>query len=99
MTPSQHLRQTLETKPAFEEALAQLATGPLINEVYYTMAGGGSGEGAVVTRDRNDGYASSGSVSTEDPKTADVWPINASDSSGNGWFRLQTNYGDDNGTY
>jgi len=39
MTPEQHLRQAFETVPSYDPLINFLATGPLVNEVYYTVAG------------------------------------------------------------
>lgn len=78
MTPEQHLRQAFETVPSYEPFVAFLSTGPIVNEVYYTVAGCAKGQAAVITRDRND---------DGEKQKADVWPINAT-----AWFRLETNY-------
>lgn len=82
MTPSQHLRKAFESAPpTFDAAVKALAPGPLVNEVYYIMAGCQAGEGVVVSRDRDDNGLT---------KVADLWRLNSSDPTG--WFRLQTNY-------
>jgi len=82
MTPAQHLRKVFETQDTFDAAMDALATGPLVNEIYYISAGSSPGEGMVISRDRNNGGILS--------KAADRWALNTS--APNGWFRLETNY-------
>ncbi len=81
MTPEQHLRRAFESQSDFPSALKNLSYGPLVNEVYYIVGGAKPGEGAVVSRDRDNVPL------LNDP---DVWALNLSDPEG--WFRLQTNY-------
>lgn len=47
------VRETLEGKSNFAQALAVLRTQHLASVCYITVGGVGAGEGAVVTRDRN----------------------------------------------
>mmetsp|Transcript_27789 Transcript_27789/g.41114 ORF Transcript_27789/g.41114 Transcript_27789/m.41114 type:complete len:418 (-) Transcript_27789:202-1455(-) len=52
MTPSQHLRKTLESATSFPAATLDLASQDLINEVYYIVAGREANEGLVISRGR-----------------------------------------------
>ena len=52
MTPSQHLRKTLEQATSFEAATLDLASTDLINEVYYIVAGREGNEGMIISRGR-----------------------------------------------
>jgi len=45
-------RDTLMTQSSFEAAVAFLSTRPLIADVYYTIAGAESNQGAVISRNR-----------------------------------------------
>lgn len=63
MTPAQHMRKAFETATDFASGVEALKTGDLIDEVYYVVGGASTGQGAVVSRDRND--------------AADVWSINS----------------------
>mmetsp|Transcript_12615 Transcript_12615/g.18875 ORF Transcript_12615/g.18875 Transcript_12615/m.18875 type:complete len:439 (+) Transcript_12615:34-1350(+) len=65
MTPSQHLRKVLEQETEYDKAISSLASGPLIDEIYYATAGVSGNEGAIVTRDRD--------------TAADVWALNSTD--------------------
>jgi hypothetical protein len=76
LTPCQHLRHVLERTSDFEQGLSALSTTPLIDEIYYIVAGTKAAEGAVVTRGRE--------------KAVDVWRLDLNEP--DGWFRLQTNY-------
>lgn len=53
--------QTLEGAPDFLNAVVQLASVPIISDVYYIVGGVYPGEGVVITRDRNG--------------PADIWPL------------------------
>lgn len=75
-TPPLLARTALENTKTFADGVKALSSANLIDEVYYTVSGVNSGEGAVVTRDR-------------DPTTTDIWPLDIQD---NIWFRLETNY-------
>jgi len=52
MTPSQHLRKTLERATSYGMATMELASSDLINEVYYIVAGRGLNEGMIISRGR-----------------------------------------------
>lgn len=47
------LRDLLETKATYKDALQDIQSGHLVRPVYLTVAGVGIHEGAVITRDRN----------------------------------------------
>jgi hypothetical protein len=81
MTPSQFLRYTMEHVPTYDAAIPALTNSHLVNEVYYTIAGGLPKQGVVISRDRNN---------LPVLKPADEYTIDVSDAQG--WFRLQTNY-------
>ena len=78
-TPAQHLRAVLSDANAdtFANAVKLLSTGHQIDMNYFIVGGTKTGEGAVISRDRN--------------KAADVWYMNNSNPV-NGWWRLETNY-------
>eukprot|EP01130_Rhizamoeba_saxonica_P011006 TRINITY_DN4550_c0_g1_i2.p1 TRINITY_DN4550_c0_g1~~TRINITY_DN4550_c0_g1_i2.p1 ORF type:complete len:276 (+),score=44.97 TRINITY_DN4550_c0_g1_i2:764-1591(+) len=59
------VRETLEKKATWNEAMYELSTRPLITDVYLTVAGIASGEGAVITRNRTG--------------ADDIWKVNSSD--------------------
>lgn len=52
LTPTQNLRQSLEVGSTFAAAVEHLGTTALINEIYYIAGGTKSGEGVVISRDR-----------------------------------------------
>eukprot|EP00471_Norrisiella_sphaerica_P008577 CAMPEP_0184503630 /NCGR_PEP_ID=MMETSP0113_2-20130426/52007_1 /TAXON_ID=91329 /ORGANISM="Norrisiella sphaerica, Strain BC52" /LENGTH=440 /DNA_ID=CAMNT_0026893165 /DNA_START=1434 /DNA_END=2752 /DNA_ORIENTATION=+ len=62
ITPSQHLRRSLETQSSFQDGVEFLSSGPLIDEAYYIVAGVSGNEGAVISRNRT------GAI--------DVWALN-----------------------
>ena len=64
LTPSQHLRMTLQSEDSstFDTAVKMLSTGHLIDQNYFIVGGVQKGEGAVIARDRN--------------KAVDVWQMN-----------------------
>jgi len=76
MTPTQHIRQVLETSCNYTEAIARLQANSLVDEAYFIVAGASPMSGGVMSRNRN--------------KMDDYWPLNHSDP--DGWFRLETNY-------
>jgi len=78
MTPSQHARIVLETATDFNDAVTKFQSGDLVDDVYYIVAGAQSGEGVVVTRDRN--------------KVKDTWMIGTAEEGGADWYVLETNY-------
>jgi len=57
------VREVLETTANYTEALKILSTHPLIADSYIILAGTKSGEGAVITRERN--------------SARDVWQLDA----------------------
>ena len=77
MTPSQHIRQSLETNCSYADAIQILDQTPLIDEVYLIVAGATEMEGGVLSRERNTKH-----------KPSNYWAMNASDP--DGWFRLET---------
>jgi len=64
LTPSQHLRMTLQSEDSstFDTAVKMLSTGHLIDQNYFIVGGVQKGEGAVIARGRN--------------KAVDVWRMN-----------------------
>lgn len=82
MTPSQHIRKVLESEAMFSTAISAFATGAMIDEMYFTVAGSKAGEGVVISRDRENDAA----------HKADMWFLNDTAVDADGWFRLQTNY-------
>lgn len=85
LTPEQALRKALEgglseSSGSFDSALTALADVPIVDDVYYVMAGGGpDDELAVITRARN----AARDVWRLDPETAQVEGA---------WFLTETNY-------
>ena len=69
------IRDILEHVPTYEEALERLQTTPLISPAYLIIAGTQTGEGAIISRERN-GPADTWQLSEEDEHT---------------WFLVQTN--------
>ena len=53
MTPSQHLRDVLETARDYPSAVAGLSSTPQIDENYFIVAGSSAGQGAVISRGRD----------------------------------------------
>jgi acid ceramidase len=55
LTPEQAIRYSLENMDVqgFDQAVDYMANIPIVTDVYYVMAGEGSDDAAVVTRDRN----------------------------------------------
>lgn len=47
------IRNTLNEAPDYQSAVLQLSNTPIISEIYLTVAGANSGEGAAITRDRH----------------------------------------------
>lgn len=78
MTPSQHMRQVLESGCGYANSIKQLATKELVDEAYFTVAGATPGQGAVITRNRN--------------ASDDIWELNLTQADNKGWYRLETNY-------
>jgi len=78
MTPAQYMRQVLESGCEYEDAIKQLASKELIDEAYYIVAGAKTGQGAVISRNRN--------------ASDDIWNLNLTQADGKGWYRLETNY-------
>eukprot|EP00658_Telonema_sp_P-2_P003712 TRINITY_DN1138_c0_g1_i9.p1 TRINITY_DN1138_c0_g1~~TRINITY_DN1138_c0_g1_i9.p1 ORF type:complete len:268 (+),score=25.01 TRINITY_DN1138_c0_g1_i9:175-978(+) len=76
MTPTQHIRKSLETTCSYTEGVERLGQQDLVDEGYFIVAGAESYAGGVMSRERN--------------SQGDYWPMNVSDP--DGWFRLQTNY-------
>ena len=52
LQPTHLLRKTLTEAESYDEAVTMLSTAPLISPVYYIIAGLGSNEGALLSRDR-----------------------------------------------
>lgn len=80
-TPCQHMRMVLQdvNSTSFQHVVDGLSSGDQIDENYFIVGGAHPGEGAVISRDRNE--------------VRDVWYLgkNASKKDGS-WYRLQTNY-------
>ena len=70
-----HARRAFETAANYDEAVAALTVGSILNPSYYILAGTEKGQGVVMTRDR--------------AGPADLWRLNQTQV--NGWYRLQTN--------
>merc|ERR1712159_350084 len=70
------IRQTAEKAASWSDAVHQLSQVKLSADSYFIIAGVKAGEGAVVTRDRNDVY-----------KTFRMGEYPGSD-----WYLLETNY-------
>ena len=51
-TPEQNARYVFETEDSYDSAVAAMGNTPIVNPVYYIMAGTKKPEGAVVARDR-----------------------------------------------
>lgn len=73
-------RKTFDAGVSYAGLLQTLSTQPLINWVYYTIAGASAGQGAVITRNRT--------------TAANVLPLGTAQMGGQSWYVLQTN--DDN---
>jgi len=70
------VRDTLEQANTFEEAKAMLNNTEVLSPVYYILGGSKSGEGAIVTRARED--------------SLDILSMDTSKPAG--WYVLETNY-------
>jgi len=70
------VREVMEKADSYDEAMRLLSTTPLMAPVYYIVGGNSSGQGAIVTRSREN--------------TVDVTSLNVSQP--NGWYILETNY-------
>eukprot|EP01059_Diplonema_ambulator_P011220 TRINITY_DN21178_c0_g1_i1.p1 TRINITY_DN21178_c0_g1~~TRINITY_DN21178_c0_g1_i1.p1 ORF type:complete len:450 (+),score=107.79 TRINITY_DN21178_c0_g1_i1:64-1350(+) len=76
LTPSLLARSAMMNATSFENLVGILSYYPLIAPMYFIVSGGGMGQGAIITRDRE--------------KAIDVWRIDSTQT--NGWWRLETNY-------
>lgn len=83
LTPAQHVRQVMQSAATFDAAVESLAKGPLVNMVYFNLAGVAPREAAVISRGRD--------------RAVDVWrlsktPTAAEKAGTEPFFLLQTNY-------
>jgi hypothetical protein len=55
LTPEQNMRKTLEdvTIQGFDQAVASMSNSSIVDDVYYILAGEASGQGVVITHERN----------------------------------------------
>ena len=53
LTPAQHVRQVMQSAATFDAAVESLAKGPLVNMVYFNLAGVAPREAAVISRGRD----------------------------------------------
>lgn len=72
------MRDILDKKSTYQEALEILTHSKLLAPVYFILSGNSSGQGAIITRGRND---------------AEVWHLGSkSISQSSTWYLIETNY-------
>eukprot|EP00929_Paragymnodinium_shiwhaense_P112783 TRINITY_DN81056_c0_g1_i1.p1 TRINITY_DN81056_c0_g1~~TRINITY_DN81056_c0_g1_i1.p1 ORF type:complete len:465 (-),score=59.37 TRINITY_DN81056_c0_g1_i1:120-1514(-) len=90
-TPTHLLRAVLEEQSSFADAVKRLEQSPLVNPVYYIVAGSGPNEGSVIQRGRAAKETVTWALFQEAPlPTAKSWPHAGNRQAG--WYRAQTNY-------
>ena len=77
------VRDMLETAATYEDAIRALNTTLVVAPAYYIVAGTKTGEGAVVTRDRDQPDESHGEG---------IWSIGDGTKAPGSWWRLETNW-------
>jgi hypothetical protein len=75
------IRNILHSAASFQDALAQTKTVPLMSDCYLILSGQKSGEGAIITRDR------------DGPDTRTPWAVGVTMlGEDGGWYLVETNF-------